>query len=240
MQRVTLGVAWGGSPIWGGGYVGYNFRRESNGKWSFLGDGGGNDASVIYTSGGNVIFSIKATTNGLSSQPIGPLNQLTDADIVNNIKLRLNSTGTLSVGPEFSPLNKVHIGPAWGIGMSGSGYIGFNLERDDQSRWLYKASGTNNGAAMIWGDMDGGLNITTKYNSNNSTSGFINDADILSHRCMKIENTGKVVIGDVSSINTATKYGYKLYVEGGIITEKIRVAIKNSSDWADFVFAPDY
>jgi trimeric autotransporter adhesin len=46
-----------------------------------------------------------------------------------------------------------------------------------------------------------------------------------------------VVIG--SSIS---KLGgnYGLYVEKGILTEKVKVAVKNSADWADYVFAPSY
>jgi opacity protein-like surface antigen len=47
--------------------------------------------------------------------------------------------------------------------------------------------------------------------------------------------TGKVLIG-----NTTMPAGYKLYVEQGIITEKIKVALKTSANWADHVFAPGY
>lgn len=47
---------------------------------------------------------------------------------------------------------------------------------------------------------------------------------------------GKVKIGDVN-----TNYdGYKLFVEEGILTEKVKVAIKNSEDWFDNVFEPSY
>ncbi len=47
---------------------------------------------------------------------------------------------------------------------------------------------------------------------------------------------GRVRIGDVQ-----TQYdGYKLYVEQGILTEKVKVAVKDSKDWYDNVFAPDY
>lgn len=34
--------------------------------------------------------------------------------------------------------------------------------------------------------------------------------------------------------------GYKLFVEGGILTEKVKVAIKNTTDWSDYVFASGY
>ncbi len=47
---------------------------------------------------------------------------------------------------------------------------------------------------------------------------------------------GRVKIGDV---NTQID-GYKLYVEQGILTEKVKVAIKNSKDWYDHVFDKSY
>ncbi|MBL7760601.1 MAG: hypothetical protein JNK08_07885 [Sediminibacterium sp.] len=47
---------------------------------------------------------------------------------------------------------------------------------------------------------------------------------------------GRVKIGDV---NTQID-GYKLYVEQGILTEKVKVAVKNSKDWYDHVFHKDY
>ncbi len=52
---------------------------------------------------------------------------------------------------------------------------------------------------------------------------------------MTISNGGLVKIG-----TTTTPAGYKLYVEQGILTEKIKVAIKTSGNWSDYVFADDY
>lgn len=46
-----------------------------------------------------------------------------------------------------------------------------------------------------------------------------------------------VVIGD-SALNVPD--GYKLYVADGILTERVKVAVKNSDEWADYVFAKDY
>ncbi len=55
---------------------------------------------------------------------------------------------------------------------------------------------------------------------------------------MSITNDGKVGIG----INNSAQMpgNYKLYVADGILTEKVRVALKSTSDWADYVFANDY
>ncbi|HMN33154.1 MAG TPA: hypothetical protein PKA54_07255 [Chitinophagaceae bacterium] len=46
--------------------------------------------------------------------------------------------------------------------------------------------------------------------------------------------------GSVSIGNTTTPSGYKLYVETGILTEKIKVAIKSGANWADYVFDENY
>lgn len=63
--------------------------------------------------------------------------------------------------------------------------------------------------------------------------------DILTlHNNGNVSMKGKVSIGEVS-INTPN-YDYKLYVAGGILTERMKVALKTSSEWSDHVFAPNY
>lgn len=56
--------------------------------------------------------------------------------------------------------------------------------------------------------------------------------------------TGYMAIGNFDAASPmAIPSGYRLVVESGILTEKIKVALKNSSvggDWADYVFEPDY
>lgn len=47
--------------------------------------------------------------------------------------------------------------------------------------------------------------------------------------------TGTLRVG-----NVATPVGYKLFVEQGILTEKVKVAVASSPAWADYVFASDY
>jgi hypothetical protein len=52
---------------------------------------------------------------------------------------------------------------------------------------------------------------------------------------LAIHNNGMVKIGNVPVTN-----GYKLFVEHGILSEKVKVAIKTTGDWADHVFNKDY
>lgn len=67
--------------------------------------------------------------------------------------------------------------------------------------------------------------------------GFKSPNEIDEHEYFSIDSyQGRVKIGNV---NTNVD-GYKLYVEEGILTEKVKVAIKNSEDWYDHVFASDY
>ena len=52
----------------------------------------------------------------------------------------------------------------------------------------------------------------------------------------QLEVNGKVIIGTLLS----TPGSYKLYVSDGILTEKVKVAIKTANDWSDKVFNTDY
>lgn len=53
---------------------------------------------------------------------------------------------------------------------------------------------------------------------------------------------GTVVIGEsgIAQPSPMTPGGYRLYVQDGILTEKLKVAVRTTSNWADYVFAPDY
>lgn len=50
---------------------------------------------------------------------------------------------------------------------------------------------------------------------------------------------GNMVVGDPSVVCIPNS-NYKLFVQTGILTEKVRVAINCSANWADYVFASDY
>lgn len=50
-------------------------------------------------------------------------------------------------------------------------------------------------------------------------------------------NAGGVIIGSGMS---ATPAGYKLYVSDGILTERVKVALKSTADWRDNVLEDDY
>jgi hypothetical protein len=62
------------------------------------------------------------------------------------------------------------------------------------------------------------------------SSGSVNFLDI----------RGKVQITRDGSITLTTPGDYDLYVAEGILTEKVKVAVRNTGDWSDYVFQKDY
>lgn len=52
---------------------------------------------------------------------------------------------------------------------------------------------------------------------------------------LKIYGDGRIVIGNVSAPS-----GYKLYVDDGILTEKIKISLSTSTEWMDSVFNSSY
>ncbi len=62
---------------------------------------------------------------------------------------------------------------------------------------------------------------------------------------IKLGSNGPVLWGQSGTLSIGTGPStpvgtYKLFVEGGILTEKLRVALKSSADWADHVFTGNY
>ncbi len=51
---------------------------------------------------------------------------------------------------------------------------------------------------------------------------------------MLLKTSGKVVIGDTSQISTPGNYN--LYVQNGILTERVKVALKTTAEWSDDAF----
>lgn len=89
-------------------------------------------------------------------------------------------------------------------------------------------------------------------NSLYANDGIINDSTALGGlRTVDMNNTniffksrnndsnGRIYIGVTPVFPTDTG-NYKLYVENGILTEKVKIALRNESEWKDSVFASDY
>ncbi|MBS1645003.1 MAG: hypothetical protein JST21_18765 [Bacteroidetes bacterium] len=94
---------------------------------------------------------------------------------------------------------------------------------------------------MLCGDSGGGLKFASRGSINGGTSGGTQtNNDIRSYTNVFIAPSGKVVIGNTLISNGNYPGNYKLYVQDGILTEHVRVAVKTTGDWSDDVFEAQY
>lgn len=62
----------------------------------------------------------------------------------------------------------------------------------------------------------------------------VNYLCLISQEVLLLKSSGKVVIGDTTQIMTPGNYN--LYVQNGILTERVKVALKDASEWSDDAF----
>lgn len=138
--------------------------------------------------------------------------------------LFVNINENIGIGTD-SPRSKLHVDDGR-IQITGNNSYGGPM--------LLFGGDENNAPAGQWGieyisTGVAGLNFWKPSGSNNFGNYF-----------MFLADNGKVSIGlDPNHVNTF-KGDFKLYVGQGIMTEKIKVAVHASGDWADYVFKEDY
>jgi trimeric autotransporter adhesin len=57
---------------------------------------------------------------------------------------------------------------------------------------------------------------------------------IHSQSMLLLKSSGKVVIGDTTQMSTPGNYS--LYVQNGMLTERVKVSLKSTSEWSDDAF----
>ncbi|MES2134177.1 MAG: TMF family protein, partial [Bacteroidota bacterium] len=134
-------------------------------------------------------------------------------------------SGSVGIGTVTSPTAYLHI-------QSPSGYQ-FKLERSNSGHnnalGIFITSGTGINAGSVFFQCDNPLGTSDMvFKPTPSVTGML------------IRANGKVLIGDPGTINTTTTTDYKLYVQTGILTERVKVAISTTSNWSDFVFDKNY
>jgi hypothetical protein len=133
---------------------------------------------------------------------------------VSNLKFFVDySTLRVGIGGNATPAAKIH----------------FNTSATNDTVKYSNAStghGVNDGLDI----RNIGRNVSIVNCENNSLSFGTNNTNR-----MMLDSLGNLIVGSVSR-----KSGYKLFVETGILTEKVKVAVKTSAEWSDYVFDPEY
>ncbi|MBK7692674.1 MAG: hypothetical protein IPJ31_16735 [Bacteroidetes bacterium] len=118
---------------------------------------------------------------------------------------------------------KYHLAVAGGLLIDNDGQFAGNITNNSENE-VIKFGGYTSGEAIgsvrTGGVNNYGIDFYTAYASR-----------------MSIRNNGDVVIGNVS---VPANSPYKLYVEKGILTEQVKIAIKTTNDWSDYVFDQNY
>jgi hypothetical protein len=186
-------------------------------NWAMVSTGSGNYEGAghfgiyDYTTAGYRFF-INGTNGNVGVGTNNPLHKFQ----VNNGNIFIDGTSPLG-----GPMLLLGDGPSspnngqWGIEYipSSMGTAGLNFWRP----WPTTNSGNY---FMFLADNTGNVGI----NTNNPTA--------------RLTVNGNVLIGDPATVTLPA--GYKLYVESGILAEKVKVAVKNTSDWSDYVFEKNY
>ncbi|WP_229365892.1 bZIP transcription factor [Fibrisoma montanum] len=219
-----LGDNAGGSNITGGFNV-YLGANAGNGA----GVNGSNNLAIGFEAGRANVAGINNTFLGFRAD--AGANGLQNATAIGN-------------NARVSVSNAVVLGEAANVGIGTSA----------PAAKLHLVSGVENSAGLRFGNLTSGSPASatnqTKFLSvdgsgnvilASTTSGGREAASESlwqrNGRYLTSKDDNAVIIGSNVS---KTPVGYRLYVQDGILTEKVKVAIKNTADWSDKVFAPSY
>lgn len=197
------------------GSGGRNWGLFSSGSGNTPQGGAGNFFLFDMTSGATR-FYVKGSNGFIGMNTVSPLQHLH----VNGNFLIDGAYSSLFFGADVSGSHQYGEYGAEHISISGKS--GLNFWKPFGSHFQ---NGTSVGATMnyvLFLNDDGRVGV----NTDNPTAQFTVN--------------GKTLIGDPAAVNINTTTTYSLYAQHGVLTSKVRVAVVNSSNWADYVFEKDY
>lgn len=192
---------------------------SQSGNTITLSNGGGSFVLPTFTDTDGQSLSI--TGNTLSISNGNSITLPTYTDVPQTISQTGNTVTLSNGGGTFTmPSTSVIAGDNVSVSGNGSTASPFLINSIDKS--IFADNGTINQATTI-----GGNRIVYM----NNTNLWFNGASS--------EENGKVYIG-ATAVYPEVTGNYKLYVEGGILTEKVKVALRSTANWADYVFEKNY
>ncbi len=166
-----------------------------------------------------------------------------------NSLMIIDKMGNAGIGTKILP-ERVNIKGNLGFeNSSTTDYTNIRGGSGDVGLAIYAGHNFGNGSAIILNgnnntsnNDEGSIRIVTTVPSGSSSSdpaiNFLTFDGVSTFTTnLMLRRDGKLVVGNVS----ASSDNYKLFVEKGILTEKIKVALSTDNvNWSDFVFADDY
>ncbi|AWV99852.1 hypothetical protein [Arcticibacterium luteifluviistationis] len=224
-------------------FLGYNSGLNGSGSGTYNTGLGTNTLSSLTTGQSNTALggaALRYTTTGKLNLGIGGLSLYKNTSGSNNVAIGHGTMYNNLVGNDNVALGKDVL-----FSSTGNNNIGIG-----SSSFVAKTSGNNNvgvgylaGASNTTGSSNIFLGYAAGQNETGSSKLYISNTNTATPLIYGDFSAKFVSIGDVESglkRETAAGNGYKLLVQGGILTEKVKVALKSSGDWADYVFEPSY
>ncbi|MFN8346791.1 MAG: hypothetical protein U0X91_17455 [Spirosomataceae bacterium] len=199
--------------------------------------------------------TLLANNGGFGNVALG--NQALSANINGYQNMAIGENALFSLGTSGTPLGNVAIGAGALFSTNGSSNVAIGSYAGQNST----------GSGNLFLGFNAGLNETGSnmlYLSNSATTNpLVKGSFHATAPWVKFNvkpapgsptptTTGYLAIGDFDTAPGGAGAGglglpsnftggpYRLYVQDGIMTEKLKVALRNSADWADYVFAPEY
>ncbi len=213
----------------------------------FLGSGSGisNVTSGTPTSPTSGGLNVGLGTKTLQSNTTGAGNTA-----IGSNALLLNTTGYYNTAIGFASLftnstgaQNINIGSYSGFSSNGNNNIGIGIASLQTNATGSQNIGIGTGAGYSnAGSNSIFLGFQAGYNEMESNKLYIANSNTTTPLIYGDFAAKYLAVGEisVSERNAATTGGYRLLVKGGMITEKIKVAVASSTDWADYVFEPSY
>lgn len=129
---------------------------------------------------------------------------------------------TLSNGGGSITLQSTIVTAGNNVSILGNGTAGTPYVVSSTDTSLYADNGNINPATTVGGNRIVSMNGSNIWFNSGSS-----------------QPNGKIYIGSNASYPSTTG-NYKLFVEGGILTEKVKVALRSTANWADYVFEKNY
>jgi hypothetical protein len=129
---------------------------------------------------------------------------------------------TLSNGGGSITLQSTIVTAGDNVSILGNGTAGTPYVVSSTDTSLYADNGNINPATTVGGNRIVSMNGSNIWFNSGSS-----------------QPNGKIYIGSNASYPSTTG-NYKLFVEGGILTEKVKVALRSTANWADYVFEKNY
>lgn len=223
-------------------YLGYNSGLTASGGGNNTGLGTSTLRSLTtgYNNSAIGFEALKSNTTGANNLAIGGFSLSSNTSGTGNMALGhaaliLTTTGSSNVAIGADALFTNSSG-SQNIAIGRGALVNLTTTNNNIAIGYQAGNSLTSGSANILIGTQAGYSETGSdklYISNSSTATPLVYGDFA---------TKYLAVGEVAAADraAATSGGYRLLVKGGMITEKIKVAVAGSADWADYVFEPSY